>query len=404
MHVPRLALLLGLIALALFALGGGPAHAEVNAPAATIGSGTAASCQTDAAKNAFASAVEAGGVIDFNCGPTTVTMDVNTNIAHLPVTVNGDNRIILSGEDLRQIFYVMGSGHLTLNDIILSDGEASQGGAIYVEQNAAVTLNRSFINGSKATSSGGAIYNRGTLTISDSTLGSNIANVTGGGILNNAGTVTIHRSYLVSNQAASGGAVYTVNGQLTVESSAVRSSFISNQGGGIFAAGPTTITNSTFSNNRALEGGALFLVANATIVNSTFNENRANTAGAIWRGLSSNSTIKNSIVAGSLDSNGNFPSLNCDGPELTSQGRNVISDGTCVPDSAGDRRNTDPLLGIWLGSPMRAYIPQAGSPAIDYGVGCPATDQRGFPRPLGVACDSGSIEVGGVVYIPMIRR
>jgi hypothetical protein len=404
MHVPRFGLLLGLIALSVFAIGARMAQAEPDSPTATIGSGTAASCQSNAAVNAFKDAVAAGGVIDFNCGPNTVTIHVNTNIAHLPVTVNGDNRIILSGEDLRQIFYVMGTGHLTLNDIILSDGEASQGGAIYVEQNAAVTLNRTFINGSRATSSGGAVYNRGTVTINDSTLGSNIANVTGGGIFNNGGTVTVRRSYLISNQAASGGAVYTVNGQLTLDRSAVRSSVISNQGGGIFAAGPMTITNSTFSNNRALQGGALFLIANATILNSTFNENRANTAGAIWREASSSTTIKNSIVAGSLDTNGNFPSLNCDGPPLTSLGRNVVSDGTCIPDAPGDLRNTNPLLGIWLGSPIRAYIPQPGSPAIDYGVGCPAIDQRGFPRPLGAACDSGSIEVGGVVYIPMVRR
>ncbi len=404
MRLPRLILLFGLFALSLFAIAARLAHAAPAAPTATIGSGTALSCQSDAAKNAFSAAVDAGGTIDFNCGPGAVTIEVNTSIAHLPVTVNGDNRIILSGEDLRQIFYVMGTGHLTLNDIILSDGDASQGGAIYVEQDAAVTLNRSYVNSSRATSSGGAIYNRGTLTINDSTLGSNIATITGGGIFNNGGTVTIRRSYLVSNQAASGGGVYTANGQLTVDSSAVRSSFISNEGGGIFAAGPTTITNSTFSNNRAIQGGALFLVANATILNSTFNENRANTAGAIWRAASSSSTIKNSIVAGSLDSNGNSPSLNCDGQPLTSQGRNVISDGSCIPDSPGDRRNTDPQLGVWFGSPIRAYVPQSGSPAIDYGLDCPATDQRGFPRPLGAACDSGSIEVGGVVYIPMVRR
>ena len=39
---------------------------------------------------------------------------------------------------------------------------------------------------------------------------------------------------------------------------------------------------------------------------------------------------------------------------------------------------------------------RAGSPAIDHGgtatTGCPATDQRGVPRPQGPACDIGAFE------------
>jgi hypothetical protein len=242
------------------------------------------------------------------------------------------------------------------------------------------------------------------LNINHSTLGSNIAGGNGGGIFNNGGTVTIKDSYLVSNQSQSGGGVYTVNGQLILDRSAVRSSFISNLGGGLFVAGPTQITNSTFSNNRAIEGGALFLIHNTTILNSTFNENRADTGGAIWKEASSNATLKNSIVAGSLNSNGSSASLNCDGPNLTSLGRNIISDMTCVPNpsASGDLHATDPDLGVWNGSPLRAYIPNPGSPALDYGLDCPNIDQRGFPRPLGAACDVGSIESGAVIYLPAV--
>jgi predicted outer membrane repeat protein len=275
----------------------------------TIGSGTAASCQSNDAVNAFSSAVAAGGGVDFNCGPDPVIIHVNTSLTDKQVTVNGGGRIILSGEDLRQLFLLSGTANLTLNDIILQDGDATQGGALYIGSQATATINRSFLTSNGASNTGGAIYNLGTLTVNQSTLGSNIAAVNGGGIFNNGGSVTLADSYLISNQAQSGGAVYTVNGQLTLARTAVRSSFISNQGGGIFAAGETQIINSTFSNNRALQGGALFAVADVTILNATFNENRANTGGAIWKEASSTTTLKNSIVAGSLNSDASNPSL-----------------------------------------------------------------------------------------------
>ncbi len=382
---------------------GGVARAE---GFTVIGTGTAASCQSNTAVNALSNAVAAGGTIDFDCGPDPVTINVNTNITNQDVTVNGGGLVNLSGEDLRQIFYVMSGGSLTLNDLILSDGAANNGGALYVEPNATAVLNRSFVNGSQSTADGGGVYNWGALTLNNTTLGSNIAGLNGGGIFNNSGTVTINDSYLISNQGQNGGGAYTLNGQFILNRSAVRSSFISNQGGGIFAAGLTQITNSTFSNNRALTGGALFINFNSTVLNSTFNENKADLGGAIWHNVATNTSLKNSIVAGSLDSGGGGSSLNCDGPSLTSAGRNIISDGTCLPNpgGSGDLFNTNPGLGIWFGTPIRGYIPNANSPAVDYGLGCPAVDQRGYPRPIGPACDVGSMELGWVVFFPGVIR
>jgi hypothetical protein len=408
MDTIRLTLLATVLILGCFVWGAGRTQAEVlspSAPLTTIGTGTAASCQTNEASNAFSAAVAAGGTVDFNCGPELVIINVTTSVVDQQVTVNGRGLIILSGEDLRQLFIVDDGGHLTLNDLGLSRGASSNGGALYLWPQASATINRSSLSSNRSTGDGGAIHNRGTLTINDSIVGSNITGVNGGGIFNNGGTVTIRRSYLVSNQAhnANGGAIYSVNGQVTLEQSAVRSSIAGNLGGGIFVASPATIVNTTFSNNRAAKGGALFLIHHTAILNSTFNENRADLGGAIWREPSSDSTIKNSIVAGSRTTNNGSPSLNCDGPPLASLGRNIISDGTCVSISAVDYHNTDPLLGAWLASGVRAYVPQVNSAAIDFGLDCPGVDQRGFPRPLpaGGACDTGSIEVGGIVYLPI---
>lgn len=372
---------------------------------AVIGTGTAASCTSQAAANDLSNAVAAGGTITFNCGPAMVTIVANTNATDKTVVVNGGGKVTLSGDNLRQIFFVFGTGNVTLNDLVLIDGDASQGGAIFVDTQARVTLNGSFVTSNKASSQGAGIYNKGTLAITTTTLGSNIATGSGGAIYNSGGTVTIDDSYLVSNQAQNGGAIYTTGGQVTLQRSAVRSGFISGDGGGVYAAGPTTITNVTFSNNRAARGGGLFTTANTTVLNATFNENRADLGGAIYY-QSGTTSVKNTILAGSLDTAGGGPSLNCDGPTLTTQGRNLVSDNSCVPNpsSNGDLLGTDPKLGAWLGSILHGYIPAADSPALDYAQGCPATDQRGYPRPLGPGCDVGAIERGELLFLAVVRK
>ena len=101
-------------------------------------------------------------------------------------------------------------------------------------------------------------------------------------------------------------------------------------------------------------------------------------------------TLKNTIVAN------NTPGGDCGNTEVTSEGHNLDSDGTCGLSGPGDQSATDPQLGALRdnGGPTftRALLP--GSPAIDAGedVGCPATDQRGVPRPQGPACDIGAYE------------
>lgn len=375
---------------------------------ATIGDGTAASCQSQEAANALSDAVAAGGIINFNCGPTMVTIPVNTNATDQTVTVNGNGRITLDGENLRQIFNVFGSGNLTLNDLILIDGNFGNGGGLAIGLQASAVINRSFFISNEAASNGGAIYNQGTLTLNHSTLGSNIAIGGGGGIYNDGGNVTILGSYLISNQTVNGGAIMSIGGTVALEVSALRSNIATGLGGGMCASGGSIeLVNNTFSNNRADQGGGVYKTGTAVLTNNTFNENRADLAGALYNAAGT-STVMNNIFANSLDEAGSGPSLNCDGPTMLSMGRNIISDNSCVPNpsSVGDLHGTDPLLGIWnaLGGPIHAYAPLPGSPAIDYGLDCPATDQRGWPRPLGAACDVDSIEFGGVIYLPVVIK
>ncbi len=405
----------GLAALLLF-FGAGVASAQTpDAATAVIGSGTAASCQSNQAVNAFTAAVQAGGIVTFNCGPDFVEIEVSTSVvgSGTATVVDGAGRIGLNGEDVRQFFLVQSGGNLTLRNISLLDGGGGggNGGAIFIAGNGRVTIDGSFLtsNLTESGSDGGAIYSSGFLTITNSTLGANEARTAGGdggAIYINGGVVLIRDSYIVNNQAQNGGGVRLVGGTLTIERSAFRSNIARAHGGGLhIESNAGSIVNATFSNNRADRGGGIYKIGSTPLTNVTIHENRADLGGGIYN-QSGLPVLKNTIVAGSMDEAGSSPSLNCDGPTMASGGRNIISDNTCIPNSgaSGDLLGTNPQLGVWLGTPTRSYIPAATSPAVDHGLGCPAVDQRGFPRPLGGACDTGAIERGGLTFLPFIDR
>jgi hypothetical protein len=67
------------------------------------------------------------------------------------------------------------------------------------------------------------------------------------------------------------------------------------------------------------------------------------------------------------------------------------------PSCVGPRLDGDPRLGPLAanGGPTLTFAPGPGSAAIDAlaGAACPATDQRGLPRPRLGGCDAGAVEV-----------
>jgi len=372
----------------------------------TIGDGTAASCQTPEAANALSAAVLAGGVINFNCGIEVVTISTNINATDQVVTVDGGGKIVLSGSNFFQIFNLYGNANLTLKNISLTQGDAGSGGAIFIGGQAQATIYNSFIYSNHSSSSGGAIINYGILTIRNSTLGSNFADADGGAIYNDGGVLTLHNTYLINNHAVNGGAINLLSGTLVVGASAFRSNGVTGMGAGVrIENGTAQFENSTFSNNQADQGGGVYISnGTAILTNLTFNENRADSAGAFYNS-GGQTTVSNTIFTGSLDEAGTSLSLNCDGPVMISAGRNLISDNSCFPrpSPSGDLFLTDPLLGVWE-IPGHVYIPQPGSPALDYGISCPAFDQLGTPRPQGAACDVGSAERGWLLYLPLLVR
>ncbi len=98
---------------------------------------------------------------------------------------------------------------------------------------------------------------------------------------------------------------------------------------------------------------------------------------------------------------------NCSGT-ITDLGHNLSSDSTCAFTNVGSMNNTPSLLGPLTnnGGPTVTMALLPGSPAIDAGdsAAAPLTDQRGFPRPAGLAADIGAFEFGSVMPTIAISR
>jgi hypothetical protein len=419
-----------------------------------VGAGTPASC-SEAALDAR---LAGGGTIRFNCGPAPFTIGVSSvKQVTVNTSIDGGDLIALSGGGATGIFRVHADVSLRLSGLTIRSGKSSMGGGVFNEGTllidrvgflenqadaggalynldiAVLTIDNSTFAGNSA-SFGGAIRNLGgTVTVRGSTFSDNIVlnNGDGGAILNRVGSLSVTGSLFNNNQggsvsgggienndratvagsvftsnragASGGGGIYNgLNGRLSVTSSTFVSNIAGGAGGGglLLDTGTLTITNSTFSANTAGtqgSGGFYNSLGTATIVNSTFAGNSAGLSGA--GNISGTLTLSNTIVAGGQPKN-------CGGAPA-SQGHNLDSGASCGFAAAGDLTSTDPLLGTLRNEggapPTHALLP--GSPAIDHGgARCPATDQRGVPRPRGAACDIGAYEYGAIIYIPLARK
>lgn len=429
----------------------------------TIGQGQAATCTETAFNSALATAQE----ILFNCGalPITITLSSAHSIGS-NLTINGGNKVTLGSNGADNHFNVQSGAHLTLTQITLSDGiNTGCGGAINVVSGAQLTLNETrFINnksngqggalcnwgstditatlfmGNTSLSHGGAIGNYGTLSVTNSKVMSNTAAANGGGI-DMGGIVNMTNSTIISNTAGwRGGGINSYGGTLTV----LGSSFISNTanmyGGGLANdSSTTTVYGSTFSDNYSASVGGGLETSGApalTLINNTVSANHATTEGGglywypgVGTGLVYivNNTIANNVagtqggniyVGGVGIYNASIHMLNtivasgspnnCSGT-LQSFGNNLENTNTCGLTTTGDIRNANPKLGPLqnYGGATWTHALLFGSPAIDAGnnPNCPATDQRGVARPIGVGCDIGAFE-GFLypLYLPLIKR
>ena len=322
---------------------------------------------------AQANSDNAGDTITFSCSgdiPLTSTLTISGSM-----TLDGSGQsVTLDGSHHVQVLQVLSSGHLTLKALTFANGQAT----------------------SSNDNTGGGISNAGTLTITKSTLSGNAASFEGGGIFN-TGMVSITKSTLNGDSAEVGGGIYNNGGKLTLSNSTLNGNS-ANDGGGIFNnVGTVSISNSTLSGNAAHgDGGGTFNSGMVSISNSTLSGNAAlNDGGGIFT-ESGTVSSRGSIVAENSASQGN----DCFGP-ITNKGYNLESGTDCGFIGKGSLRNvSNAQLALSAlannGGPTQTMALQQGSVAIDRipKVKCPATDQRGEPRPDAGEnkCDMGAYE------------
>ena len=321
---------------------------------------------------------------------------------------------IIDGTDSANVFTVGAGISLTLSNLTIKSGVGySGGGGVYNSGTLTVNNSNFYVN---TALTGGAIFNDGTADISYTTFSGNSPYFFGhsascGAIANgNAMTITASTFYnnYANNNFTYGGAICN-GGALTITDSTFSTNSSQGNNGGYGGAiynyaGSLTVTNSTFSQNSATtSGGAVYSVGGtAQITNSTFGNNPESIGGGgALSNAGSTVLIQNSIVANSANGG------NCAGT-ISSEGYNLSSDSTCAFSSSGDRNGQSPS-NIALdpgglannGGPTETIALESGSYAIDAIpiANCPATDQRGEPRPdparrAEAACDIGAFESG----------
>jgi uncharacterized repeat protein (TIGR01451 family) len=370
--------------------------------AVTGGCTTDPSCSLrDAIGAANSDTTDPSDTVNVPAGTYTLSQGELPVDASVAINGAGARTTTIDANHASRIFDIS-DGDVSINGLTLTNGSGVVGGAtipFFEGDGGAILL------GSFGTFLGCGCSANPHLTLTDSAVTGNSATLNGGGI----GTATFESPD---------------NSNISV----VRSTISDNQvsggtgggfGGGIESFGAVTITNSTISGNSVSnasatnQGGGIAVgvdpsnpsASSATILNSTIagNSVTGSAPGGMGGGLAASSSsasvpldVKNTIVAGNTVDGS---AADCSGVTTITTANNLSSDASCGFTDAGSLPSTDPKLGSLAdnGGPTDTRKPDSTSPAIDAGTntGCPATDQRGDPRPQGAGCDMGALEQSG---------
>jgi hypothetical protein len=262
---------------------------DTSKPDRTVGTGTAASCTSEA----VVSAVAAGGVITFSCGPdpVTITMKATAKVRNTVsrVVIDGGGKVTLSGAGQRRILFMntcdqaqgsiggncadQATPNLTVQNLTFANGNSNGartdydggggGGAVFQRGGRFKVINSRFVN--NRCDSTGPDVGGAALRVFDQSrdLPVYVVNSTfeGGVCSNGAGLSSIHVSWVVlnslfrNNQAIGKGANPARPGTPGGGS-----------GGAIYCDGDrftVSLNGTVIENNKANEGGgAIFFVSN----------------------------------------------------------------------------------------------------------------------------------------------
>jgi len=333
------------------------------------------------------------------------------------VTIQGAGALntIINANDIDRAIQIGAYYNVTINDLRITRGElhAANGAGILVENAGKLELNRVKMD-----------YNRAHKVGNNST--------SGGAISAFATPLTIRRSSFSNNWADYYSAIKFFGGE-NVPLKIIASSFFYNKahnGYTLTSIGPFFMSNSSiFSNDEG--SGSLALPYEAHIQNSTI----VNNSKGVNIGYFDKLYLRNSIILSRPDSNGEIGE-NCevllpakvanndDFPVIITEGGNVFSDNTCVPDT--DLRDIvvpweeagvaglPASQGILNALPLLPHSPAVNrrfEPCLEtvFLLGVPfevplMIDQ--FDRLRGMFCDAGALGLKNKTYIfyPLIER
>jgi hypothetical protein len=268
--------------------------ADSSSPATVVGTGDAGGC-TQAALQA---AVTKGGVVTFNCG-VAATIAITSEISvptDRDTVIDGDGAVTLDGGGKTRILHFDSGDYrgmyggpqhkLTVQRLAFTGAKAS---GTMMFPTASAPCSQGYQDGA-----GGAIWmTSGVLHVIDSTFTNNEAAMigpdVGGGAIYTTGSTdtTIVGSQFDGNSASNGGAVGSLNSDLTL----VNDTFSQNQAMGV-GGNATNATCPVVGNQRETgsggNGGAVSIDGGDdgtfTLCGSTFSKNSAHTiGGAIFR-------------------------------------------------------------------------------------------------------------------------
>lgn len=222
------------------------------------------------------------------CSAITLTSGaISTGVANLTIQGPGVLALSIYGNDTDRVFWHIGSGTLTINDVTVEHGSK-------------------YLNdGDIGNPGGGCVFTAGTLAFNNSwakycETGSNdVDTAVHGGAIYAASGVFMESSFVTSSAATStayyarGGGIYTP-GPAIIDHSIISGNTVSGTaggGGGGIEIGSvrgthgqaSSIKYSTISSNMSSAwGGAAYLTGNVYIGNSTISGNHAGSAGGVY--------------------------------------------------------------------------------------------------------------------------
>jgi len=384
------------IAAGVTALGLGSASfaaAQINVP-----------CSTAALVAAINTANSAGGGtlnLAAGCHYSLTTPDNGENglpVVTSQIAVNG-NGATIDGTNSVRILEVDGpGGSLSLQNVTLTGGSASDFGGAIANLGGTVSLNHSLVTGNAAADAGGGIasatfdpssvakltLNHSAVNNNEQTAGPDDENALGGGgIVNILGTVTLNHSQANGNDAEGfvGGGIAngdyfnfsSTSSVLTLNNSQVDGNTAPNAGGGGIQnlLGSATLNNSEVDGNTSLNGGGISsgsggnappLVSHLTLNNSEVDGNTATTApgegppiagGGIANGgeaLLNNSEVDNNTAshaaAGGISNHGRLTLNNSEVNGNSAAGTGLVGSGGGIVSVQGPPETGDTILTI----------------------------------------------------------